>query len=259
MNCLNTTKIEGETHFVTSLKVAQLALKRRTTDASQQGERRIIAFIGSPLTESLEDLVSHGEKLKKNSIAIDVINFGEELVNTKKLESFIAAASGEDKNCNLITVIGGDQRIISDILLSSPVLAVDGVPAQGVMSGGDYVDPNADPELAMVLQMSREEEKRRQEKESGKKVEPKEEPKTEQPKQQTKIEQTKSEPKQEQSDEMEMDDDAMLQEAIRLSQLEPQKKEAPKEVKKEEPKKVMSWKLIMTRICMKKRLMKRNK
>jgi 26S proteasome regulatory subunit N10 len=73
----------------------KLALKRRSTDQSQNGARRIIAFVGSPLQESEEELENLANKLKKNNISIDVVNFGEEKLNTKKLELFINISNGE--------------------------------------------------------------------------------------------------------------------------------------------------------------------
>lgn len=36
------------------------------------------------------------KKLKKNNIAVDVINFGEETENTTKLEAFVAAVNNND-------------------------------------------------------------------------------------------------------------------------------------------------------------------
>ena len=37
-----------------------------------------------------------GKKLKKNNVAVDVINFGEEAENTAKLEAFINAVNSND-------------------------------------------------------------------------------------------------------------------------------------------------------------------
>jgi len=58
LNCLTTLQILGKINFSNSIKVALLALKRRTTDQSQQGARRIIAFVGSPILETQEELES---------------------------------------------------------------------------------------------------------------------------------------------------------------------------------------------------------
>lgn len=60
------------------------------------------------------------------------------------------------------------QNILSDILLTSSIVAgEDGAPAGfGGGAGGDFefgVDPNLDPELALALRISMEEERARQE------------------------------------------------------------------------------------------------
>lgn len=62
---------------------------------------------------------------------------------------------------HLVTAHPGGSALLSDVVISSAVLAGDGVLADAVMtdvtnagegpSGGEYgVDPNVDPELAMV-------------------------------------------------------------------------------------------------------------
>jgi 26S proteasome regulatory subunit N10 len=106
--------------------------------------------------------------MKKNNISIDIINFGEEAANTSKLEAFTEAIGTETSH--LVTVPPGSY-LLSDMLLSSPILmGEDGAPPPGMagMSGGDAsgfefgIDPNLDPELALALRMSLEEENARQ-------------------------------------------------------------------------------------------------
>jgi len=72
---------------------------------------------------------------------------------------------------HLLTIPPGP-HILSDILLSSPILMEEGqaAPAGAGVGGGAGgaafefgVDPNIDPELALALRMSMEEEKQRQE------------------------------------------------------------------------------------------------
>lgn len=58
--------------------------------------QRIIVFVGSPVEEDEKTLVKLAKKLKKNNIAVDVINFGEEAENTTKLEAFVAAVNNND-------------------------------------------------------------------------------------------------------------------------------------------------------------------
>lgn len=178
LSSLHSLKIVGETDFSAALQVAQLVLKHRQNKNQHQ---RIVAFVGSPIRESADELVKLGKKLKKNNIAVDLVNFGEEAENVEKLESFIKAVNTSDES-HLITVPAGP-HILSDILLSSPIIVGEGggggfgaaaaasaaAAAAAVASGatgGEYdfgVDPSLDPELAMVLRISMEEERARQE------------------------------------------------------------------------------------------------
>ncbi|KAL0486139.1 26S proteasome subunit Rpn10 [Acrasis kona] len=167
LSSLSSVQIHASTHFSLSMRVAQLALKRRVSDQGTPN-RRIIAFVGSPLKESQDELVELGLRLKKNNIAVDVVNFGEEGVNTSKLDAFINSVVSDD-NSHLVTVPPGP-HLLSDMLLSSPVvtaggdLSASGVGVGGGNGGDDFaVDPNMDPELAMALRMSLEDERRRQE------------------------------------------------------------------------------------------------
>jgi len=65
LSCLTTIGIGGKTNFGNSIRVAQLALKRRNTEQNQGGARRIIIFIASPIEASEEELISLASKLKK--------------------------------------------------------------------------------------------------------------------------------------------------------------------------------------------------
>ncbi len=164
MASLSAVEIGGESRFSLAMRVAQLALKRRVTDQGTPN-RRIIAFIGSPLVESQDDLVKLGLRLKKNNIAVDVVNFGEENVNTQKLDAFINSVVSDD-NSHLVTVPPGP-HLLSDMLLTSPIVSAGGDMGGASGGGGDSefpgVDASLDPELAMALRISLEEERRRQE------------------------------------------------------------------------------------------------
>ncbi|KAJ3080949.1 hypothetical protein HK102_002681, partial [Quaeritorhiza haematococci] len=161
LTALHHINIAGTANVSTGVQIAQLALKHRQNKNQRQ---RIIVFVGSPLAEDEKTLVKLGKKLKKNNVAVDVINFGEEAENTAKLEAFIAAVNSSD-NSHLVTIPPGP-HILSDILLTSPIVAgEDGAPA-GFASGSGFefgVDPNLDPELALALRISLEEERARQE------------------------------------------------------------------------------------------------
>ena len=66
-------KIGEKANLMGSIQVAQLALKHRQNKNQRQ---RIIVFVGSPIENEEKDLVKLGKKLKKNSVAMDIINFG---------------------------------------------------------------------------------------------------------------------------------------------------------------------------------------
>ncbi|KAG0343896.1 Inorganic pyrophosphatase [Podila humilis] len=167
LTALHEVSIGGKASFMTSVQIAQLALKHRQNKNQRQ---RIIVFVGSPVEEDEKTLVKLAKKLKKNNVAVDVINFGEETENTTRLEAFVAAVNNND-NSNLVTVPPGP-HLLSDILVSSAIVAgEDGsAPAYVSSGGGSYefgVDPNLDPELALAIRISLEEERARQESASG--------------------------------------------------------------------------------------------
>jgi len=170
LSALHEIKISGNSDFVTGVQIAQLALKHRQNKTQRQ---RVIAFVGSPLEADDKILSKLAKKMKKNNVAIDVINFGEESDNTAKLEAFVNAVNSGD-NSHLITISPGP-HILSDMLFSTPVLAgEDGAPAGFAAGGGGgggfgyNVDPNMDPELAFALSMSLNEANLRQEAEAAK-------------------------------------------------------------------------------------------
>ena len=175
-------KIGEKANLMGSIQVAQLALKHRQNKNQRQ---RIIVFVGSPIENEEKDLVKLGKKLKKNSVAMDIINFGEEAENASKLEALLNAVNSDD-NSHLVTVPPGP-HVLSDILLSSPIVqgedggggAAMGGGAGGAGGGGAGgegfaefgVDPTLDPEFAWALRVSMEEERQRQDNEAKKRAE----------------------------------------------------------------------------------------
>ncbi|KAG8747443.1 hypothetical protein FRC10_001114 [Ceratobasidium sp. 414] len=167
LSALHATKISGNADLATGLAVAQLALKHRQNKNQRQ---RIIVFLGSPLDADEKSLVRLAKKLKKNNVAVDVVSFGEEDVNDALLRTFVDTLNSSD-NSHLLSIPSGANILLSDAILSSPILAgEDGVPPGG-MAGGEPggsnqfefgVDPSLDPELAMALRISMEEERARQ-------------------------------------------------------------------------------------------------
>ncbi|CAL8364924.1 unnamed protein product [Arctogadus glacialis] len=154
----------GNICFCTGIRVAHLALKHRQ---GKNHKMRIIAFVGSPVEDNEKDLVKLAKRLKKEKVNVDIINFGEEELNTEKLTTFINTLNGkEGTGCHLVTVPPGPS--LADTLLSSPILAGEGGALMG-LGASDFefgVDPSADPELALALRVSMEEQRQRQEEES---------------------------------------------------------------------------------------------
>lgn len=177
----------GGVDILASVQVASLALKHRR---NKNGQQRIVIFVGSPL-KSLEQraLVKAGKNLKKNNVAIDIVALGELEENEPKLKCLVDAAngtsgaSGGEGSSHLVTVPAG--VLPSEVIIGSPIVgggagasAVGNVGAFGADAGADGatetggadtfaefggVDPNMDPELAMALRVSMEEERARQE------------------------------------------------------------------------------------------------
>ena len=113
--------------------------------------------------------------MKKMNVSIDFIAFGDlESETCKKLEAF--NENVKSGNGSHLEIIHPGPSLLSDHIISTPILAGEGVAPRGgdtsvergADAGGGFdfgVDPSADPELALALRMSMEEEKARQEKE----------------------------------------------------------------------------------------------
>lgn len=111
--------------------------------------------------------------MKKNNVSIDFVAFGElDDDTTKKLTSFNENVKGGDGSH--IAIIPPGPGLLSDQLVTSPILNGDGSSGgggggEGVGAADNFefgVDPSMDPELALALRMSMEEEKARQEKQN---------------------------------------------------------------------------------------------
>ncbi|KAG3079021.1 hypothetical protein PI124_g19709 [Phytophthora idaei] len=167
LSAIHRIKIGGSMKLANAIQVAQLALKHRR---NKTGGQRVVVFIGSPIEEDEKQLTKIGKLLKKNNIAVDVVSMGDLDANATKLQAFVDAASSNN-NSHMVTVPAG--VLPSDVLVSSPVLhGDDGAAAAAASSGGggsdafaEYggVDPSMDPELALALRVSMEEERARQE------------------------------------------------------------------------------------------------
>lgn len=175
---LHDTAIGGAIQLCTAIQIAALTLKHRQNKNQHQ---RIIAFVCSPIAEDQkDDLLKQAKKLKKNNIAIDIINFGESETNEPILNEFIDLAnrnsphneSNEDAS-HLLSITPDNNRLLYEVIGSSPIILEGGMGGfddgfgggngmdSGLMDFG--VDPSMDPELAMALRLSMEEEQQRQE------------------------------------------------------------------------------------------------
>jgi 26S proteasome regulatory subunit N10 len=115
---------KGAADFVPAIKVASLALHNR---AVKEGSARIVAFVGSPVTATPEELKQLAKEVRKMSIGIDVVLLGEQASSQAKLEGFLEAMNHKRDNCHLVTVPPGAN--LTDMLLSSVVVT-------GVEGGG---------------------------------------------------------------------------------------------------------------------------
>lgn len=159
---LSKVQQKGSSDFLRAIQTAQLALKHRQNKHQKQ---RIIAFVGSPVMASEKELEMLGKNLKKNSVSLDLISFGEVEENAGKLEKLLSAVSSDTSH--MIEVPVGP-KLLSDVLLSSAIINPDGenMGTGGGGEGGDGfqfgINPNDDPELALALRISMEEERARQ-------------------------------------------------------------------------------------------------
>ncbi|KXJ14573.1 26S proteasome non-ATPase regulatory subunit 4 [Exaiptasia diaphana] len=163
LTCLHKVQPKGDAHFLTGVKKAHLVLKHRQ---GKNHKMRIIVFVGSPIESDEKEIVKLAKKLKKEKVNVDIINFGEESINTDKLTAFVSTLNGKDGNLShLVSIPPGPA--LSDALISSPVVAGEDGAAGNLGAGFEFgVDPNADPELALALRVSMEEQRQRQEEES---------------------------------------------------------------------------------------------
>ncbi|GME87868.1 unnamed protein product [Ambrosiozyma monospora] len=164
---LHDDKIEGKARLINGIQVACLALKNRQNKTQKQ---RVIVFIGSPIEESDHDLEKLAKRLKKNNISIDFINFGEDQINSSKLEKFISIVNNNETS-HLVSVPPGPHLLYEQVERST-LFQEEGATEMGGTGGGaggdDFAfdDPNMDPELAMAIRLSLEEERARQERQN---------------------------------------------------------------------------------------------
>ncbi|CAF1116491.1 unnamed protein product [Rotaria sp. Silwood1] len=163
---LHLLPVEGKLDFCKGIKVANLALKHRQ---GKNHRPRIIAFVGSPLEADAHEFTKLAKRLKKEKVSIDIVVFGDES-SKEKFEEFITTINGkENTNSHLICVPSGDN--LPDTLINTPIIqSEDGSGLPNGYSASAFafgINPEDDPELAMALRISMEEQRRVQEAEIG--------------------------------------------------------------------------------------------
>jgi len=162
---LNQVAPAQEMKFIPGLKIAHLCLKHRQ---GKNHKTRIVAFVGSPIDSDEKEVVKLAKKLKKEKVNIDVVSFGEDEENTDILNKFITTINGkEGTGSHLVTIPPGPH--LSDALVSSPIVqGEDGMGGAAPSGGFEFgVNPDDDPELALALRVSMEEQRARQQAEGG--------------------------------------------------------------------------------------------
>ncbi|XP_041978369.1 26S proteasome non-ATPase regulatory subunit 4 [Aricia agestis] len=165
---LHRVQPNGDINILTGIRIAHLALKHRQ---GKNHKMRIVVFVGSPINSDEKEMVKLAKRLKKEKVSCDVVSFGEDSENNPLLTSFVNTLNGKDNTSggsHLVSVPAGGCVVLSEALISSPIIGGDGAgPSGSGLSPFEFgVDPNEDPELALALRVSMEEQRQRQEEES---------------------------------------------------------------------------------------------
>ncbi|KHJ47549.1 hypothetical protein D918_02409 [Trichuris suis] len=156
---------KGECQPMTAIRVAHLALKHRQ---NRNHRTRIVVFIGSPIRNDIQEFIATAKKLKKEKVNVDIISFGVGDVNSEKLKAFVDTLNGKDGTGQSHLVVVPPGSSLQESLLTSAIIRGDGdesssIPSINAAGFAFGVDPNEDPELAMALRVSLEEQRQRQE------------------------------------------------------------------------------------------------
>ncbi|EER05376.1 26s proteasome non-ATPase regulatory subunit, putative [Perkinsus marinus ATCC 50983] len=152
---------DGSSVNVRGIQIAQLVLKHRQNKNQKQ---RIVCFVGSPVSATKKQMETLGKNLKKNNVAIDIISFGEVDANKPMLQDLLEHAQSSGNSC-MVEIPPHTDQIMSDVLMGTPIVTPEGAAPPAAAGDGGFefgVDPSQDPELAMALRMSMEEERARQ-------------------------------------------------------------------------------------------------
>uniref|UniRef100_A0A1I7ZL13 26S proteasome non-ATPase regulatory subunit 4 n=1 Tax=Steinernema glaseri TaxID=37863 RepID=A0A1I7ZL13_9BILA len=159
---LHQVEINGTCKFISAIKIAHLALKHRQ---NRNHRMRIVMFWGSPLPEMKDiDMYRLAKKLKKEKVFVDLILFGEANCDGSMiLDQFVDCINGQNpaNGSNILQVATGTK--LTDAIIKSPICrGEDGQNVAVASSGGGYefgVDGEDDPDLALALRVSLEEQR----------------------------------------------------------------------------------------------------
>ena len=98
------------------MNIAMLSLKYRQNKNQKQ---RILLFVGSPIRSTKEEMGLLGKKLKKNAVAVDIISYGNVDENKEILDHFLSIVNNNN-NSHLQEVRLG--YMIADALFGSAIL-----------------------------------------------------------------------------------------------------------------------------------------
>lgn len=133
-----------------SIQIARLTMKHRV---NKHQHEKLVIFIASAIKENPEDLYVLARNLRRDSIAVDLVNICCP-ENISILQNFLEIVNVENKS-HFVNFAGGATRL-NDALKEGGVLG-----GQVTAEGGFAED--MDPEMEMVIRISLEEERKRQE------------------------------------------------------------------------------------------------
>ncbi|CEF65553.1 26S proteasome non-ATPase regulatory subunit 4 [Strongyloides ratti] len=160
---LHEVEIENVSKVIPAIRTAHLALKHRP---NKNHKMRIIVFIGSPVEDiDNSDLVKLAKKLKKEKVNVDIVCFGEAAEkNNEMFEQFIETLNGkEGKGSNMVIATNG---LLTEAIASSAIcMNEDGSGGNLINTGSGFefgIDDADDPDLALALRVSLEEQRQKQ-------------------------------------------------------------------------------------------------
>ncbi len=161
LSVLTQVPVGGERcDLIRSIQTCAIALKHRMNKNQKQ---RLVCFVASPLSATEKQLEQLGKVLKKNNVAVDVVSIGDiDGGNKAKLSKLVQSADSGGTS-HFVEVEPNSGKAVADVVMTSPILVAEGSEFTGGAGGDEFgFDANMDPELAMAIRLSMEEERQRQ-------------------------------------------------------------------------------------------------